>query len=51
MDNKQGLTLMPQKMPQVQNTNIYQMVINLTRKQNETTQEHYNGERRLKETN
>lgn len=39
---------MPQKRPKVQNTNIYQMLINLTEKQNETIQENYNGERRLK---
>lgn len=37
---------MPQKAPKVQNTNTYQMVINLTGKQNEAIQE-----ARLKETN
>lgn len=42
--------MMPQKMSKVQNTNIYQMVRNLTGKQNKTIQEHHNGERRLKET-
>lgn len=34
---------MPQKVSEVQNTNTYQMVINLTGKQNEAIQENYNG--------
>ena len=41
MDNYSGLRLMLQKMPKVQNINMYQTVIRLTGKQNEIIQENY----------
>ena len=41
MDNNRGLRLMLQKMPKVQNINMYQTVIRLTGKQNEIIQENY----------
>lgn len=40
---------MPQNVPEVQNTNIYRMVLSSTGQQDETTPEHYRGEKELKE--